>query len=151
MPSMSGVMEEKLFLQNLPSALVGELLRSVLVHSSTETTAISNHSRQQERCNIAEKAGKPLIRVLDMCASPGGKTTHLAQIVGKRGEVSSIEFAKRNDNNNNGCPNNNYYYFCYYFLVLLVLSCSFTFFNRYWYYLHWDCRLHHDIIICHCY
>lgn len=34
---------------------------------------------------------QPGERVLDACAAPGGKTTHLAQLIGDRGEVVAVE------------------------------------------------------------
>lgn len=36
-------------------------------------------------------APKPGMRVLDLCAAPGGKTTHLAALVGADGEVVAVE------------------------------------------------------------
>jgi 16S rRNA (cytosine967-C5)-methyltransferase len=36
-------------------------------------------------------APEPGLRVLDLCAAPGGKATHLAALVGPRGEVVAVE------------------------------------------------------------
>lgn len=60
-PALSGL-EPDFCLQNLPSALAGHAL-----------------------------ALKPGQRVLDMCAAPGGKTTHLADLVGPTGSVVALE------------------------------------------------------------
>ena len=34
---------------------------------------------------------QPGERVLDLCAAPGGKTTHLAALMGARGEIVAVE------------------------------------------------------------
>jgi|MudIll2142460700_1097286.scaffolds.fasta_scaffold02841_7 16S rRNA (cytosine967-C5)-methyltransferase len=38
---------------------------------------------------------KPGERILDACASPGGKTTHIAQMIKDRGEILSLEIDER--------------------------------------------------------
>jgi 16S rRNA (cytosine967-C5)-methyltransferase len=49
--------------------------------------AQSRASMLAARC-VAPRAGE---RVLDLCAAPGGKTTHLAALMGARGEVVAVE------------------------------------------------------------
>lgn len=51
-PALRGVLEGDMFLQNLPSAVVGHCMQPL----------------------------RPGMRVLDMCAAPGGKTTHLSAL-----------------------------------------------------------------------
>ena len=47
-------------------------------------------------CFTAEIAdAKPGMSVLDVCASPGAKTTHLAQIMQNKGSIYSIDYSKR--------------------------------------------------------
>ncbi|WP_456418741.1 NOL1/NOP2/sun family putative RNA methylase [Methanocaldococcus infernus] len=36
----------------------------------------------------------PKDRILDMCAAPGGKTTHLAQLMGNEGTILAVEISK---------------------------------------------------------
>ncbi|MEJ2683869.1 MAG: 16S rRNA (cytosine(967)-C(5))-methyltransferase RsmB [Candidatus Sulfobium sp.] len=38
---------------------------------------------------------RPGERILDACAAPGGKTTHIAQLMGDRGEIVAVEKNKR--------------------------------------------------------
>uniref|UniRef100_A0A7S2ZNZ9 SAM-dependent MTase RsmB/NOP-type domain-containing protein n=4 Tax=Rhodosorus marinus TaxID=101924 RepID=A0A7S2ZNZ9_9RHOD len=61
-PSLNGVMEDKIYLQNLPSAVVSHVLDP-----------------------------QPGEYVLDMCASPGGKTTHMAILMGDKGRVVAFD------------------------------------------------------------
>ena len=61
-PSLSGVLNNKIFLQNLPSVLAGHAL------------------------NI-----QPGHHVLDMCAAPGGKSTHIAQLLQGKVNINSYK------------------------------------------------------------
>ncbi|CAL8292224.1 unnamed protein product [Lota lota] len=61
-PSFDGVLPSLVFLQNLPSVVVGHVL-----------------------------GPRPGERVLDMCAAPGGKTCHLAGLMHNQGEVVALD------------------------------------------------------------
>uniref|UniRef100_A0A8D2IM91 NOP2/Sun RNA methyltransferase 6 n=1 Tax=Varanus komodoensis TaxID=61221 RepID=A0A8D2IM91_VARKO len=61
-PSFDNMLSSYLFLQNLPSAVVSYVLNP-----------------------------QPGQRILDMCAAPGGKTTHLATLMGDEGEVIAMD------------------------------------------------------------
>ncbi|XP_009671974.2 tRNA (cytosine(72)-C(5))-methyltransferase NSUN6 isoform X2 [Struthio camelus] len=61
-PSFDNVLPSHLFLQNLPSVVVSHILNP-----------------------------QPGERILDMCAAPGGKTTHLAMLMHDQGEVIAMD------------------------------------------------------------
>ncbi|XP_028289723.1 putative methyltransferase NSUN6 isoform X2 [Gouania willdenowi] len=61
-PSFDGVLPSLVFLQNLPSVVVGHVLDP-----------------------------HPGERILDMCAAPGGKTCHIAALMGDQGEVVALD------------------------------------------------------------
>lgn len=61
-PSLNGILSDALFLQNLPSMLTAHALNPL-----------------------------PGSQVLDMCAAPGGKTSHLAQLMRNRGSVLAVD------------------------------------------------------------
>ncbi|XP_029935867.1 putative methyltransferase NSUN6 isoform X1 [Myripristis murdjan] len=61
-PSFDGVLPSLAFLQNLPSVVVGHVLGPC-----------------------------PGERILDMCAAPGGKTCHIAALMGDQGEVVALD------------------------------------------------------------
>ncbi|NWH81710.1 NOP2 methyltransferase, partial [Piaya cayana] len=61
-PSFDNVLPSHLFLQNLPSVVVSHILNP-----------------------------QPGERILDMCAAPGGKSTHLAALMHDRGEVIALD------------------------------------------------------------
>ncbi|XP_075560828.1 tRNA (cytosine(72)-C(5))-methyltransferase NSUN6 isoform X4 [Pelecanus crispus] len=61
-PSFDNVLPSHLFLQNLPSVVVSHILNP-----------------------------QPGERILDMCAAPGGKTTHLATLMNDQGEVIAMD------------------------------------------------------------
>ncbi|XP_044150998.1 tRNA (cytosine(72)-C(5))-methyltransferase NSUN6-like isoform X1 [Bufo gargarizans] len=61
-PSFDNILPGYIFLQNLPSAVVSHVLNP-----------------------------QPGERVLDMCAAPGGKTTHIATLMNDQGEVIAMD------------------------------------------------------------
>jgi len=71
-------------------ALVVDGPLDVLAHPLYAAGAITPQSRASQRVarTVAPQPGE---RVLDLCAAPGGKTTHLAALMGDRGEVVAVE------------------------------------------------------------
>jgi 16S rRNA (cytosine967-C5)-methyltransferase len=71
-------------------ALIVEGPLDVLAHPLYAAGAITPQSRASQR--VARLVDpQPGERVLDLCAAPGGKTTHLAALMGDRGEVVAVE------------------------------------------------------------
>jgi 16S rRNA (cytosine967-C5)-methyltransferase len=71
-------------------ALVVEGALDVLAHPLYAAGAITPQSRASQRvARIVDP--QPGERVLDLCAAPGGKTTHLAALMGDRGEIVAVE------------------------------------------------------------
>ena len=71
-------------------ALVVEGPLDVLAHPLYAAGAITPQSRASQRVARAVDP-QPGERVLDLCAAPGGKTTHLAALMGDRGEIVAVE------------------------------------------------------------
>ena len=61
-PSLNGVLEQHVQLQNLPSCVVAHVMDA-----------------------------RPGMRVLDMCAAPGGKTVHIASRMSDQGTIDALE------------------------------------------------------------
>ncbi|WP_205698662.1 16S rRNA (cytosine(967)-C(5))-methyltransferase RsmB [Conexibacter sp. SYSU D00693] len=71
-------------------ALVVDGPMDVLAHPLYRAGAITPQSRASQR--VARTVDpQPGERVLDLCAAPGGKTTHLAALMQDRGEVVAVE------------------------------------------------------------
>jgi 16S rRNA (cytosine967-C5)-methyltransferase len=71
-------------------ALIVEGPLDVLAHPLYAAGAITPQSRASQR--VARTVDpQPGERVLDLCAAPGGKTTHLAALMGDQGEVVAVE------------------------------------------------------------
>jgi len=71
-------------------ALVVDGPLDVLAHPLYAAGAITPQSRASQRvARVVDP--QPGERVLDLCAAPGGKTTHLAALMGDRGEVVAVE------------------------------------------------------------
>jgi 16S rRNA (cytosine967-C5)-methyltransferase len=71
-------------------ALVVEGPIDVLAHPLYLAGAITPQSRASQRVARAVDP-QPGERVLDLCAAPGGKTTHLAALMGDQGEIVAVE------------------------------------------------------------
>jgi 16S rRNA (cytosine967-C5)-methyltransferase len=71
-------------------ALVIDGPLDVLAHPLYAAGAITPQSRASQRVARAVDP-QPGERILDLCAAPGGKTTHLAALMGDRGEIVAVE------------------------------------------------------------
>jgi 16S rRNA (cytosine967-C5)-methyltransferase len=71
-------------------ALVVEGPIDVLAHPLYAAGAITPQSRASQRVARALDP-QPGERILDVCAAPGGKTTHLAALMGDQGEIVAVE------------------------------------------------------------
>lgn len=71
-------------------ALIVEGPIDVLAHPLYAAGAITPQSRASQRVARAVDP-QPGERVLDVCAAPGGKTTHLAALMGDEGEIVAVE------------------------------------------------------------
>ena len=71
-------------------ALVVDGPLDVLAHPLYAAGAITPQSRASQRVAVTVDP-QPGERVLDLCAAPGGKTTHLAALMGDEGEVVAVE------------------------------------------------------------
>jgi 16S rRNA (cytosine967-C5)-methyltransferase len=71
-------------------ALVIDGPLDVLAHPLYGAGAITPQSRASQRVALAVDP-QPGERILDLCAAPGGKTTHLAALMGDRGEIVAVE------------------------------------------------------------
>ncbi|HMJ37229.1 MAG TPA: 16S rRNA (cytosine(967)-C(5))-methyltransferase RsmB [Baekduia sp.] len=71
-------------------ALVVEGALDVLSHPLYAAGAITPQSRASQLVARAVDP-QPGERILDLCAAPGGKTTHLAALMGDQGEVVAVE------------------------------------------------------------
>jgi 16S rRNA (cytosine967-C5)-methyltransferase len=71
-------------------ALVVEGPLDVMAHPLYAAGAITPQSRASQRVARAVDP-RPGERILDLCAAPGGKTTHLAALMGDRGEIVAVE------------------------------------------------------------
>jgi 16S rRNA (cytosine967-C5)-methyltransferase len=71
-------------------ALVIDGPLDVLAHPLYAAGAITPQSRASQRVARAVDP-QPGERILDLCAAPGGKTTHLAALMGDGGEIVAVE------------------------------------------------------------
>jgi 16S rRNA (cytosine967-C5)-methyltransferase len=71
-------------------AIIIEGRMDVLAHPLYVAGAITPMSRASQRVARAVDP-QPGERILDLCAAPGGKTTHLAALMGDEGEIVAVE------------------------------------------------------------
>jgi len=76
--------------EDLPEGLVVDGALDLAADPSWQAGAIAAQSRAAMRA-ARLLAPQPGMRVLDLCAAPGGKATHLAALMEGRGEVVAVE------------------------------------------------------------
>jgi hypothetical protein len=95
-PSLNGVMDDLLFLQNIPSIVVGHLLDpqpGMHIPHQALRYVCWNVVECCELIGILHAVGhcRPGDLILDMCAAPGGKTTHIAALANDRARIFALD------------------------------------------------------------
>jgi len=96
-PSLNGVMDDLLFLQNIPSIVVGHLLDPqpgmCTFLTRPDGLVCWNVVECCKLIGILHDVGhrRPGDLILDMCAAPGGKTTHIAALANDRARIFALD------------------------------------------------------------
>ncbi len=84
-----------------PVAPAGLRLKLLASGSSVPLSGLDSYRRgwfyvQDEAAQLIGQMvdPKPHERILDVCAAPGGKTTHLAELMGDRGEITAMDVSR---------------------------------------------------------
>jgi len=86
-PPLNGVLEDLIFLQNYPSMLVAHYLDPQVKNWRIRRKG------SQLICQTILRT-QPGEHIIDMCASPGGKTTHVAMLMRDDGSVIALDKTK---------------------------------------------------------